>query len=353
MTLALPVISDQMSPPSAPAQRGESSELVDSHGRVIRDLRVSVTDRCNFRCVYCLDPDARFMSKQEVLTAGQMLQVVEAAVELGVRKVRVTGGEPTLHPELGKIVAGIAELGVNDIALTTNGSLLDEHMANALKSAGLTRVTVSLDTLREDRSRKITRVEAAPERAIEAVRCAQRAGLGPNKMNCVVVRGVNEDEVGDLAELGRELGVEVRFIEFMPLDSGKRWDRGQVVSADEILGAIGQRFPLAPVGREDAHATAQRYRFTDGAPGSVGVIASVTRAFCGACSRLRLTADGKIRPCLFSAREWDIRPALRAGAGREEIRKFLIDATWTKQAGHGIGDATFTPPDRHMAAIGG
>ncbi|MFG0285690.1 MAG: GTP 3',8-cyclase MoaA [Phycisphaerales bacterium JB039] len=349
MGLSLPVIE---AAPAAPAEAAEGP-LRDAYGRAIRDLRLSLTDRCNFRCVYCLDPDVRFMERNRLLTAAQLLACARVCVGLGVRKIRLTGGEPTLHPELDAIIAGCAALGVEDLAMTTNGALADRAALERWRALGLDRITFSLDSVRPDRFAQMTRSTASVEQIIDAIASAKQAGLDPVRINAVIVRGFNEDEVAPLAGLARDLGVEVRFIEFMPLDAGHRWDRNSVVAAAEIRARIEQRWPLAPIGRDEPSATALKFRFADGAPGGVGLIAPVTRSFCGACSRLRITADGKVRPCLFSRDEWDIRPLLRDGADDVALERFIRGAVWQKQAGHGIGAEDFEQPERTMSAIGG
>jgi cyclic pyranopterin phosphate synthase len=360
MSIALPVLPPRRAraagaPPAAPARaRAEpAGRLVDSHGRVIRDLRLSITDRCNFRCVYCMDPDVRFMDADELLHVDELVRVARVGAALGVRKVRLTGGEPAVHPRLTDIIAGVAALPVEDVAITTNGSLMEEARLRAWRDAGLGRVTVSLDSVRPERFAAVTRSRTPPRRVIDGIAAARRVGFNAVKVNAVIVRGYNDDEVVPLAGLSRELGVEVRFIEFMPLDSAHAWDRSRVVPADEIVRRVGAAWPLRPLGRDDESSTALTWEFADGAPGRIGVIAPVTRPFCGACSRLRITADGKVRPCLFSTREWDLRPLLRAGAGDDALADFLVDATWTKQAGHGISSAGFVQPERPMSAIGG
>ena len=360
MGLALTVLSRggraggaaaQSVPPPSP--RREWRRLVDSHGRAIRDLRLSITDRCNFRCVYCMEPGVRFLPPRELLTADELVRVARACVGLGVEKIRITGGEPAVRRDLPEVIAGVAGLGVADVALTTNGSIMDAASLAAWRGAGLTRITVSIDSLDAGAFARVTRSRTTPAEVVAGVRRALAMGFAPVKLNAVIVRGFNEGEVVRLARLGRELGVQVRYIEFMPLDSGRAWDRSRVVPASEVAAAVGAAFPLTPLGRHDPSSTALEFAFADGAPGGVGLIAPVTRPFCGACSRLRVTADGKVRPCLFSTREWDLRPLLRNGAGDAEIEDFLLDATWTKQAGHGISSAGFEQPERPMSAIGG
>ncbi|MCC6661920.1 MAG: GTP 3',8-cyclase MoaA [Phycisphaerales bacterium] len=344
-------------PPQAPPispRRGER-RLVDSHGRTIRDLRLSITDRCNFRCVYCMEPDVRFLPREGLLTVDELIRVARACVSLGAQKIRITGGEPAVRPELPEIIAGVAALGVADVALTTNGSIMDARTLAAWREAGLTRITISIDSLDPGAFARVTRSRTTPRDVIDGVRRAVAMGFHPVKLNAVIVRGLNEDQVVPLAALARDLGVEMRYIEFMPLDSAHAWDRSRVVPAAEIAAAIDRVYPLVPLGRHDVSSTALDYAFADGAPGGgrIGLIAPVTRPFCGACSRLRITADGKVRPCLFSTREWDLRPLLRDGCGDTEIEDFLLDATWTKQAGHGISAAGFEQPARPMSAIGG
>jgi cyclic pyranopterin phosphate synthase len=356
VVVGLPVLqgthAPRASPPGAP-ESARAGRLIDSHGRTIRDLRLSITDRCNFRCVYCMDPDVRFMPQSETLSVDEMLRVVRVCVGLGVEKVRITGGEPTVHPQLTEIIRGVAALPVHDIAMTTNGSLMDDASLASWMRAGLRRITVSLDSVREDRFARVTRSTTPPSAVIEGIQAARRAGFSPIKVNAVLVRGVNEDEAPQLAGLARELGIEVRFIEFMPLDSGHSWDLSRVVTAEQTIRQISEVYPLRAVGRDDPSSTSMVYEFADGVPGRIGVIAPVSRPFCGACSRLRVTADGKVRPCLFSRDEWDLRSLLRRGGSDDDLASFLVDATWTKQAGHGISSPTFEQPERPMSAIGG
>lgn len=361
MSVKLPVIQyvpqrDAVKPPRAPAEAHNNARLHDSHGRVIRDLRLSVTDRCNFRCTYCMDPDFRYLPKRELLTLREYLVAVEACVSLGIEKLRITGGEPTLYPDLLPLIRETGRMNLQDVAMTTNGTMMTTKAAASWREAGLSRVTLSLDTLRNDRMRAITRCSTTSlDCTISAINAAHAAGLTPVKVNAVVMRGVNDDELEDFADFAREHDVHMRFIEFMPLDSGRRWLRETVVSAKEIIAAISARHRLVPVGEDSPDSTSLNYRFADDPNcGGIGVIAPVTSPFCGACSRLRITADGKVRPCLFSNEEWDLKPLLRGGgATPQDIRAFLIDAMWTKQAGHGIGSATFTQPERPMSAIGG
>jgi len=358
LSIALPIFSSDIdeqsqAPPLAPAQANRPGQLFDSHGRVIHDLRLSVTDRCNYRCRYCMDPDYSYMHKMELLSLQEYLTVVRVCVNLGITKIRVTGGEPTLYPELLPLLEALGAMPIKDIAMTTNGSLMTHRRAQAWRQAGLHRITLSLDSLRDDRIAHITRTKSNLQSTINAIKVAQAVGLTPIKVNAVMMRGVNDDEIADFADFAREHDIDMRLIEFMPLDSSRAWDRSAVVSADEMLDAINARHELAAVDRSDPHSPSLNFGFADGAPGRIGIIASVTRPFCGACSRLRVTADGKIRPCLFSLKEWDLRPLLRNGASDEDLAAFVVDAVWTKQKGHAINAADFVQPERTMSAIGG
>ena len=328
--------------------------LKDSYGRRIRDLRVSVTDKCNFRCFYCLphgSPEEN-APKSSVLTYEEIELAVEVFVSLGVEKVRLTGGEPMLRRDIETLVSKLARVpGVKDLALTTNAFNLAERAAG-LKAAGLDRVTVSLDSLRRAAFTEMTGVDMLA-RVLEGVRAAQRVGLTPVKINTVVVRGHNETEVADLAAFAREHGVHVRFIEYMPLDSGHGWSRESVVSGAEIRRRVEERFPLVAVGVERGSETATRYRFADGAPGEVGIIAPVTEPFCGACSRVRLTADGQIRTCLFSKVEHSLRDVMRSGATRAEVADYVESVVLKKEPRHYINETHFEQPARTMSLIGG
>lgn len=365
MSYALPLLDESRLTRSddAPHANGpprprslQRDRLIDSHGRTIRELRLSITDRCNFRCVYCMEPDVRFAPASAILSPEELERVARVCVSLGVTKIRLTGGEPTVHPRLEEIISRIASLGVRDIALTTNGSLLTTRSLAAWKSAGLTRITISLDSLLPDRFAKLTRSTSTPDDILRGVERAIGAGLSPIKVNAVVMRGFNEDEVADIAALARRFPIDVRFIEAMPLDSARAWDESRLVSADEILACVSRVWPLVPLDRECDSATSERYAFADSpssTTGTVGVIAPVTRAFCGACSRLRITADGMVRPCLFSTTEYDLKSALRSDASDHDLATILLDATWRKQPGHGIRSSSFKQPNRPMSAIGG
>lgn len=343
-------------PPPAPAHIRAQRRMLDSHGRTIRDLRISITDRCNFRCVYCMEPDVRFAPHEELLQPHEFVRVARVAQTLGVRKIRITGGEPTLHPDLTEIIAGLHEATNVEIALITNASRLSRELLREWKQAGLSRITISIDTLRPDRFARLTRSSTSPDQVLAGVEMCLAESLTPLKLNAVLIRGLNDDEASDLAELARRYAVEMRFIEYMPLDSASAWDPSKYVPASETLAAIESRFALVPTGEDEVSSTARTYAFSDGAPGRIGFIAPVSSPFCGACSRLRLTADGKVRPCLFSTREWDVRSMLRdssASPTDEQIADFLIDVAWSKQAGHGISSQDFAQPARPMSAIGG
>ncbi len=348
--------------PTLPSLRptGAERRLIDSHGRTIRDLRLSITDRCNYRCVYCMEPGVRFAPAEDLLTLDELLRVARATVRLGVEHIRITGGEPTVRSDLRAIIAGVAAIpGVRDLAMTTNGSLADEASLRQWMSAGLRRVTFSLDAVDPTTVRRMTRARGDAGDTLAAIRTAIRLGLEPVKVNAVIIRGMNEEEVPRLAALARDIGFAMRFIEYMPLDSGRRWDPSRLVPASEIIERASEAGDLVPLGRSAPERTSEDFRFAAGvhahAHASIGVIAPVTRPFCGACSRLRITADGAVRPCLFSLEETSLRALLRSG--REDLddalEDALLDAVWSKQAGHGITAAGFRQPDRPMSAIGG
>ncbi len=340
-------------PPRAPEHAHSLGMLLDSHSRVIRDLRLSITDRCNFRCVYCMEPGTVFRPPSALLSVSELARAAHACIDLGIRHIRLTGGEPTLHPHLTTIIRRIAELGPDDLSMTTNGWRLDSASLRMWQDSGLRRITISLDAVTEPQFQRITRSTVTVRTIIAGIERAMAAGLGPVKINAVIMRDWNEDQIVPLAALARRLSIEVRFIEFMPLDSARQWTIESVVSASEILARIHSAFPLDHIGRDDPASTSLQFAFADGAPGRIGIIAPVSRPFCGACNRLRITADGKVRPCLFSTSEWDLLPLLRAEEPVEKIRAFLVDAAWTKQAGHGISSPAFERPERSMSAIGG
>jgi cyclic pyranopterin phosphate synthase len=329
--------------------------LKDSYNRPIRDLRVSLTDRCNFRCFYCLPHgEPPIAPKEQMLSYEEIEYVCEIFVELGIEKIRLTGGEPMMRQDIEVIIAKLAKLklrGLRDLALTTNGYFLPDR-AQGLKDAGLNRITISLDSLKRDMFRRMTGVDVL-DRVLEGLEAAKTAGLQPIKINAVIVRGHNEDEVANFAAFAREHDVKMRFIEFMPLDSGHDWSRDDVVSGREIRQRIEERFLLEPVNVARGSETASRFRFADGAPGEIGIIAPVTEAFCGACSRIRLTADGQIRTCLFSTVEHSLRDVVRDGASRAEIIDFIKGVVLKKEPRHYINEPEFVAPSRSMSFIGG
>ena len=332
-----------------------SSLLRDSYGRAIRDLRVSLTDRCNFRCFYCLPHgEPPIAPKEQMLSFEEIEYVCEIFVSLGIEKLRLTGGEPMLRRDIETIIRKLSRFkgaGLIDLAMTTNGYFLPER-ARSLKDAGLDRVTISVDSLKGDVFKRMTGVDVL-EKVLAGITAAKEAGLDPIKINAVIVRGHNETEVADFAGFAREHNVKMRFIEFMPLDSGHEWSRSDVVSGKEIRERINDRFPLVKVNVARGSETSARYRFADGAPGEIGIIAPVTEPFCGACSRIRLTADGQIRTCLFSTVEHSLRDVVRSGASRAEIVEYIDSVILKKEPRHFINDPGFVAPSRTMSFIGG
>ena len=333
----------------------QNSVLRDSYGRAIRDLRVSLTDRCNFRCFYCLPHgEPPIAPKEQMLSYEEIEYVCDIFVALGIEKIRLTGGEPMLRRDIETIIRKLARLkssGLQDLALTTNGYYLPDR-ARSLKEAGLDRVTISLDSLKRDVFKRMTGVDVL-DKVLAGIAAAKQAQLEPIKINAVIVRGHNEDEVADFAAFAREQDVKMRFIEFMPLDSGHEWSRKDVVSGKEIRERINERFPLVRLDIKRGSETSSRYRFADGAPGEIGIIAPVTEPFCGACSRIRLTADGQIRTCLFSTVEYSLRDVVRSGASREEIVEYIESVVLKKEPRHFINDPGFVAPSRTMSFIGG
>jgi GTP 3',8-cyclase len=329
--------------------------LRDSYNRPIRDLRVSLTDRCNFRCFYCLPHgEPPIAPKEQMLSYEEIDYVCEIFVSLGIEKIRLTGGEPMLRRDIETIIRKLSRLkssGLQDLALTTNGYYLPDR-AQSLKDAGLDRVTISLDSLKRDVFKRMTGVDVL-DKVLNGIAATKKAGLEPIKINAVIVRGHNEDEVADFAAFAREHDVKMRFIEFMPLDSGHEWAREDVVSGREIRERISERFPLVRVDVARGSDTSSRYRFADGAPGEIGIIAPVTEPFCGACSRIRLTSDGQIRTCLFSTIEHSLRDVVRSGASRAEIVEYIESVIMKKEPRHFINDPDFVTPSRTMSFIGG
>ena len=326
--------------------------LIDTQGRVVRDLRISVTDRCNLRCVYCMPAAGMpWLPREQLLTYEEIARFARIAVHLGVTGIRLTGGEPTVRTDLTTLVRLLAGIRPGlDLSITTNGLELT-RLAGPLRDAGLTRINVSLDTLDPERFHRIARRDRH-HHVLAGLDAAVAAGLAPIKINAVLMKGFNEDEAVPLARWGRERGFEVRFIEWMPLDFGHTWSREKLVPGDEILATIDAVFPLEPARVDDPSAPATRYRYRDGG-GTVGMIASVKHAFCAQCDRIRLTADGQIRTCLFSHREYDFRQALRNGADDDAIAELLRAAVHRKEPGHMINSPWFRQPERGMSAIGG
>jgi GTP 3',8-cyclase len=329
--------------------------LKDSYDRPIRDLRVSLTDRCNFRCFYCLPHgEPPIAPKEQMLSYEEIEYVCDIFVELGIEKIRLTGGEPMMRRDIETIITKLSALkpkGLLDLALTTNGYFLPDR-ARGLKDAGLDRITISLDSLKPETFQQMTGVDVL-DRVLAGITAAKDAGLDPIKINVVVVRGHNETEVADFAAFAREHDVKMRFIEFMPLDSGHDWSREMVVSGREIRERISERFPLVAIDAYRGSETSSRYRFADNGPGEIGIIAPVTEPFCGACSRIRLTADGQIRTCLFSTVEHSLRDVVRLGASRTEIIEFIESVVLKKEPRHYINEPQFVAPSRSMSFIGG
>jgi cyclic pyranopterin phosphate synthase len=359
-------------PNGGTAAKSETRTLVDSHGRVLRDLRISLTDRCNFRCLYCLPeteaaqnfyrghwahmPNStpivqQWVPKSNLLSFEEIERVVRLAASLGIQKLRLTGGEPLLRHDVEKLVARLAQIpGIIDLAMTTNGFLFPDK-ARALRDAGLQRVSFSLDSLDQANFKKLTGRDGL-EQVLKSISLAQELGFNPVKVNAVVIRGLNDHEIGPLAEFARERNLSLRFIEFMPLDSARAWLKEMVVPGHEVLARAQQLFDLRPAPTDNPSATAKRWVFADGR-GELGIIAPVTEPFCGHCNRIRLTADGKVRTCLFSVTEHDLRSLLRNGASDDKLSDWLKAVVWQKEARHHIGEPDFVPPSRSMSCIGG
>ncbi len=328
--------------------------LVDGFGRVARKLRISVTDRCNFRCSFCMPHNPVWIPHDELLTYEEITRIVGVLASMGVGKIRLTGGEPLVRNDIEKLVAMIASThGVESLSMTTNGFLLAEK-ARRLKEAGLQSVTVSLHSLKPERYDAIVGRRGAFGRVVDGIRAALSVGLRPVKINCVVTRGCNDDEILDFAELARETGTVVRFIEYMPFDGQRLWDTRRVVSGREIVERISSVYGLKPMPRE-AGSTAKVYRFADDAPGEINIITSMTEPFCGDCDRIRLKADGKIVPCLFSNDEYDIKQLIRSGASDEELELFIRRVFYMKSPGVEalLSSKRLAPHIRPMHTIGG
>jgi GTP 3',8-cyclase len=346
--------------------------LVDSHGRVMRDLRISVTDRCNFRCMYCLpETEAaenfyrerwatlvnpariarQWQPKRNILTFEEIERIVRLASGLGIRKLRITGGEPLLRQDLAHLIGRLARIdGIEDLAMTTNGFLF-EQQAQALREARLQRVSFSCDSLDRENFKRMTGRDGLEE-LLASIRVAQQLGFGPVKVNAVIIRGINDHEIEALAEFAAREQLALRFIEFMPLDSGRAWQREMVVPGSEILRRLRSRFALHPVTSDNKAETAKRWRLGEGGA-EIGIIAPVSEPFCGHCNRLRLTADGKLRTCLFSTTDHDLRGRIRAGATDDGLRDYLREIVAGKEARHRIGEPDFEFANRSMSCIGG
>jgi len=327
-------------------------QLVDGHGRVIGDVRVSVTDRCNFRCQYCMPAEGlAWLERDQVLTFEEIQRLVALLASMGVHDVRLTGGEPLVRREFPRLAAMLAEInGVEDVSVTTNGFLL-ERDAEALVRAGINRFNVSIDSLQRDRFYEITRRDSLPRVLAGLEALAKFPEAHPIKVNAVGMRGFTETEILPMAKFAREHPYEVRFIEFMPLDADHNWDPSSVLTGDEIRAAIHEVYPLEPEPREPS-ATARTYRFADG-QGKIGFINPVSEPFCGDCNRIRITAEGKLRTCLFSLNETDLRTPLRSGTTDTELEQIIRDAVWQKELKHHVNDPGFKQPHRSMSQIGG
>ena len=330
-----------------------TASLIDTFGRVHTNLRVSVTDRCNIRCFYCMPAEnVRFKPRHELLSFEEIERFVRVVARLGVNKIRLTGGEPLVRHDLSVLVGKLAGVpGIRDIALTTNGLLLADQV-EALKSAGLNRLNISLDTLDRDTFQRISRRDGL-EQALAGIFAAKRAGFKKIRLNAVALRGISEPEIVPLAQFAREHDMEMRFIEFMPHDADGQWDNDQVLSGQTIRRVLEQQIgPLVPLASEDPSQPATNYAFADGV-GTIGFISPVTEPFCHRCNRLRLTAEGQLRNCLFSTEEWDARQVMRGGGTDEELAELVRASIGAKKAGHGINSDEFVKPQRAMYQIGG
>ncbi len=334
---------------------GAPAVLIDRYNRAITDLRVSITDRCNYRCVYCRTGNEG--AQYSELPMADYLRMVRIFVEMGIEKVRLTGGEPLLRKGLAELVRELAKLRTVrtgeplDLALTTNGHLL-ENLAAPLKEAGLTRITVSMDAVDPETFARITRVPGSFERVAAGIRAAQRAGLNPVKVNCVLLRGFNDDQIVAFAKFARDEGVVVRFIEFMPLEEERLWTPESVIPIREVVAKLESYRPVVRLSPNSASETAVRYTFDDGL-GEIGIIAPVSQAFCGQCSRIRLTSDGKIRTCLFSQSDHDLHGVMKRGGSDADLAEYIERTVALKEARHHIGEPDFLKPSRTMVHIGG
>jgi cyclic pyranopterin phosphate synthase len=346
----------QLVPPPAPPRPDEErtrlpERLIDSYGRVVKNLRLSITDRCNFRCVYCMPEEMQFFPREEILSYEELVRLAEIGTRMGVDKIRLTGGEPLVRRDVPVLVRALRALpGLRDLSLTTNGVRLPE-LAVDLYAAGLRRINVSLDSLDREKFKRITRRDFL-DQVLAGLDEAERAGFSPIKVNAVAMRDFTEEELLSFARLARERPFEIRFIEFMPLDADNIWERDRILTGREIIERISAVYPLERVSRGSSSDPATRYRFVDGA-GEIGIIASVTEPFCGSCDRIRLTADGKLRTCLFAVEEFDLKGPLRAGASDVELAWLIADAVSRKGPGHMINSSEFVKPARTMSQIGG
>jgi cyclic pyranopterin phosphate synthase len=351
MSRSLPIIQPSLGGAGESSFRKEPAALIDSFGRVHNNLRISVTDRCNLRCTYCMPEEVVFMERSRLLTFEEITHFVRVAVPLGIDKVRLTGGEPLMRRDLSRLAAMLTAIpGLEDVGLTTNGLLLAEH-AQSLFDAGLRRINISLDTLDAGRFRQLTRRDGL-DRVLAGIAAAQEAGFAPIKVNAVVIRGVNDCDVVGLARAARDNGWEMRFIEYMPIGADA-WERNKVFFAHEILEAIEKEVaPLAPAANGDPRSPAMDFDYCDGG-GRVGLIASVSRPFCRGCNRLRLTSEGKLRNCLFALDEVDVKALLRDSPDDARLAEVIRANVWSKWEGHEINTARFVKPERTMHAIGG
>jgi cyclic pyranopterin phosphate synthase len=337
--------------PASGDRRRLPEQLIDQYGRIVKNIRLSITDRCNFRCVYCMPEEMEFFPREEILTYEELVHLAQLCTRMGIEKIRLTGGEPLVRRNVSTLVRALKALpGLRDLSLTTNGVYLAQ-LADELYDAGLRRLNVSLDSLDREKFARVTRRDFL-DRVLAGLDAAERAGFSPIKLNAVAMRDFSEEELLDFARLARERSFQVRFIEFMPLDGDNMWERKRILTGREIVERISAVFPLERAQHAPCSDPATRYRFVDG-KGEIGIIASVTEPFCGSCDRIRLTPDGKLRTCLFALEEFDLKAPLRAGATDVELGWLIADAVHRKGPGHMINSAEFIRPARTMSQIGG